>query len=148
MARQRTHRLAAVAMLALAALSMASLGGIPFLAGCAQQKTQETVGVRTVLEFEDEVVTEAFDGVDTLPEAEQENAAAKVAAFSTAVQSGDRLAITADAWPRWPEVRSLAEAGIEAKRKAGAIGTGVAASKLEHLNQFGRILARTVGVPP
>lgn len=149
MTRTKTRsKILAVVMLALAALSMASLGGITLLVGCAAEKTRDTVGVKTSMAMDDAVVEDAYVGVDTLPEGERPNAAAKVKAFSDAIASGDRLAIASDAWSRWPDIRAYAEAGIESQRKAGAIGTGVAASKVERVRQFGRLLATTVGVPP
>ena len=149
MRRSKTRsKILAVVMLALSVLSMASLGGITLLAGCAAEKVRDTVGVKTSMAMDDAIVEDAYVGVDTLPETERPNAAAKVKAFSDAIASGDRLAIASDAWSRWPDVRVYAEAGIESQRKAGTIGTGVAASKLERISQFGRLLARTVGVPP
>lgn len=117
-------------------------------AGCAGQKVRESVGVPTLVQFDDQIIEEAYVGVDTLPEAERPNAAGKVTAFSTAMQAGDLLSLTTDAWPRWPDVKTLATAGIEHRRDSGQIGVGVAASKLERLEKFGKLLAKTVGAPP
>ena len=48
MRRSKTRsKILAVVMLALSVLSMASLGGITLLAGCAAEKVRDTVGVKT-----------------------------------------------------------------------------------------------------
>lgn len=117
-------------------------------AGCTGQKTRETVGVSTLVQFDEQIIEEAYVGVDLLPEAERPNSAGKVAAFSTAMQAGDIVSLTADAWPRWTEIKSLATAGIGHRRDSGQIGVGVAASKLERLEKFGKLLGKTVGAPP
>lgn len=137
-------RLPSIVLLLIASLSLL----IAPIGGCAVQKTRETIGAPMLVQFDDQIIEEAYIGVDTLPETERPNAANKVSSFSEAMQAGDLRSLTTDAWPRWPDVKTLATAGIEHRRDSGQIGVGVAASKLEGLEKFGKLLAKTVGAPP
>ncbi len=127
---------------AVAVIAMVSIA----LCACIGQKVRDTVGVETLGLVATSVLEDAAAGIPNLPPGEQANAAGKIAAFETAIGSKDRTTITADALPRWPDIRAMAEAGIASREASGSIGPGVAASKRERLAKYEALLNRTAGV--
>lgn len=131
---------------------VASLFSLLFAAilvvGCAGNRARDGIGVPTVNTFADAIIAEAAGGIAAMPESEQSAATAELKAFEVASASSDRQVIATQAWSRWATVREFAEAGITAQEADGLIGSGVAASKRERLNQYEKVLKRTAGLPP
>ena len=88
-------------------------------------------------------------GIAALPASERPSAQAVSFRFFAAAATADRAAIRDDAWPLWPRVRSLAQAGIQRKLDDGVIGPVGAESLRERVRNYGEALSRVVeGMDP
>jgi hypothetical protein len=146
----KTTNKLAIAIVAVFALFI----GCAFIPGCLGVKARDTAGVTALDKAGDGLMADALIGADLLP-AEGTDAAgnvttpradarANVDEFFAAIDSKDRMTIAATAMPLWPQVKSLAEAGIAAQVTTGAIGPNGSKSLLKRVAEFEKALNKTV----
>ncbi len=142
----RLERIRMTAIYLLAAfLAFAVPSGI---AGCLGQQTRATVGVATLDLAREGLVEDARIGADTYEEPNRTEAHDAITAFEAAIATKERPVIAAEAYPRWPVVRSAIEAGVAARLEAGSIGPTGAGSLLERAARFDELIAKVSGPAP
>lgn len=129
-------------------LSLLAILSIATNNGCLGQQARDSVGVESLNLARDGLVDDARSGLVTLAESERAAAAIEIDAFEAAIATKDRTTLAGEALPRWPTVRQLATAGIEARLKAGTIGPNVAISLNERVTRFDALLTKVAAVPP
>jgi len=124
------------------AVSAFAVAAMTPLAGCAGGKARENVLVPAVAASADGLELDARTGVDSLPEAEQAAASDVLDRFMEAVRSADTVQLQTVGVALWPQVESLALAGIEAMLARGEIGPFVAESLRERVRNMGAAISR------
>lgn len=118
--------------------------GCAFIPGCLGVKARDTAGVATLDTAADGMKADCMAGIATLPAEWQTEATNDVNAFFTAIDSKDRTTIAAMAAPVWPQIKTLAEAGIAAQVASGDIGVNGSKSLQKRVDEFEKVLSKVV----
>lgn len=118
----------------------------------AEKSAIEAATDTTLPHVADAVKTDAKAGISLIavddPEFDKDLAALRTDWFFDATSSGERPRVAA-ALPHWPTVRGYAERGYEIEIRKGTMGAGVAASLIERLDNFERLITEvSTGVMP
>jgi hypothetical protein len=117
-------------------LCLMTFGGVVIQGGCAGQQARERVAVPALVSTVEAIIDEAYAGVESWPESERDTARIDVEAFQTSIASGDLITIQTDAYARWPLVKTLAMAGIDAKLEQNLIGAAGATARRNRLMAY------------
>lgn len=117
-------------------LCLMTFGGVVVQGGCAGQQARERVAVPALVSTVEAIIDEAYAGVESWPESERDTARIDVEAFQTSIASGDLITIQTDAYARWPLVKTLAMAGIDAKLEQNLIGAAGATARRNRLMAY------------